>query len=95
MGLGIATTVLATIAIVASTVLPENPENPGLAVVALALTALPVLGVLAIVLGILAQRQIARSHGVLRGRTMAIAGWICGLCGLVIPVGIGFLGLRP
>jgi hypothetical protein len=91
LGLGIATTVLATIAM-ASSVLPENP---GVAVVALTLPAVLVLGVLAIVLGILAQRQIARSHGVLRGRTMAIVGWICGLCGLAIPVGIGFLGSSP
>lgn len=80
LGLGIAT-VLAAILDVVTFMLPEDP---GSAVFALTSPLLIVLGILAIVLGIRSQRQIARSHGRLKGREMALAGWICGLCGLAI-----------
>ncbi len=88
LGLGIAS-VLAAILDVATFLLPYNP---GFAVFALTSPLLIVSGIVAIVLGIRSQRQIARSNGRLRGREMAVVGWICGVCGLAIPVVIVLLG---
>ena len=45
-----------------------------------------VLGPIAIVLGLLARRRIKASGGVLSGGGLATAGWILGVCGVVIAV---------
>ena len=88
LGLGIAALVVSFLGIATFFL----PDNPGAMVATLTFFLLVVLAVLAIVFGIRSQRQIARSHGALSGREMAIAAWICGLCSLAIPGVVVLLG---
>jgi hypothetical protein len=46
------------------------------------------LGILAIAFGVSGQRRIARSGGALTGHGLALAGWICGVVGLALPLAV-------
>jgi hypothetical protein len=63
---------------------PNNGMLASAAAVVFLLVLVLVTGVLAVVVGIRSQRHVASSGGLLRGRSTAIAGWVSGLCGLVI-----------
>ena len=43
-----------------------------------------VLGAIAVVLGMRARRRVRESGGVLGGGGIALAGWIAGVCGIVV-----------
>jgi hypothetical protein len=54
-----------------------------------------IMGSVAVFLGLSSRRRINRSGGQLQGGGLALAGWIVGLCGIVLGVLIAilFLGL--
>jgi hypothetical protein len=46
----------------------------------------PLCGIPAVVFGLYAQRRIAASRGALGGSGLAVAGWLCGVAGILISV---------
>jgi hypothetical protein len=82
-------------------VAPAAGRTDGMAITALILgiVAIPgaffygvpgiILGALAITFGLVARGRIRRSGGMVGGSGMATAGWILGICGVVI--GIAFI----
>ena len=80
LGLGIATVLAFVIGLLTAGIRGDLASAVG----NLTFVLVVMLGVLALVFGIRSQRQIVRSAEAWRGREMAIAGWICGLCGLAM-----------
>ncbi len=91
LGFGVATIVASLLFWVLSGLLPSHQALTAAILIILVLLTF-VLGELAVVFGMRSQWPIARSPKPLRGTGIAIAGWVCGLCGLALLV-IWFVGL--
>jgi len=52
----------------------------------------PICGVPAVIVGLLAHRRITSTGGAVAGANLALAGWICGLAGILVAIIHGVLG---
>jgi hypothetical protein len=46
----------------------------------------PICGVPAVIVGLLAHRRITSTGGAMAGANLALAGWICGLAGILVAI---------
>jgi hypothetical protein len=94
LGLGVATILASLLFWALSGLLPSHQALPAAIMIILVLLTF-VLGELAVVFGMRSQEQVARSPKPLGGAAIAIAGWVCGLCGLALLVMWFVFALSP
>ena len=83
LGLGVATIVASLLLWTLSFLLPSHEALPAaIMIVVLLLTF--VLGQLSVVFGMRTQWQVAQSPTPQGGAAIAIAAWVCGVCGLAV-----------